>query len=75
MVDSDISSPGASSALAAAAEFIDTEFIPDGLPRLEFETDGRAAVTIVDWEGYRVGRVLVVEHDSGRHVQGLESCG
>ena len=74
MFDSDVTSPGESTPIAAAAEFIDSEVLKDGLPRLEGEPDGRAAVSIVDFEGNRVGRALVVEHESGWHVQATESC-
>lgn len=74
MFDSDVTQPGEASPIAAAAEYIDSEWLKDGLPRLEGDAEGRAAVTIVDWEGNRVGRALVVEHDSGWHVQATESC-
>ena len=74
MFDADVSQPGESTPIAAAAEFIDSEFLKDGLPRLEGEPGGSAAVSIVDWEGNRVGRALVVEHDNGWHVRATESC-
>ncbi|MCP3996518.1 MAG: hypothetical protein GY722_15900 [bacterium] len=72
--NSDVTQPGEPSPIAAAAELIDSEWLKDGLPRLEAEPDGTAAVSIVDWEGNRVGRALVVEHDSGWYVQATESC-
>jgi hypothetical protein len=74
MFDGGVTGPGEPSPIAAAAKFIDGEWLKDGLPRLENESNGTAAVTIVDWEGNRVGRALVVEHDSGWHVRATESC-
>lgn len=74
MFNNDVPGPGEPTPIAAAAVFIDSEWLKDGLPRLEGEPDGTAAVSIVDWEGNRVGRALVVEHDSGWHVQAIESC-
>jgi hypothetical protein len=75
MFGNDVSQPGASSALKAAAEMIGGEFLPEGVPRLESPASDGGAVVVVDESGNRVGRVLAVHHDSGWYVQSVESCG
>lgn len=75
MLDSDVSQPGASSSLEAATKMIGSEFLPDGVPRLESPAGDGGAVVVVDEAGNRVGRVLAVHFDSGWHIKSLESCG
>ncbi len=75
MVDSDISQPGAASPLDAAAAGIGSEFMPEGIPSLESESANQAIALVVDFEGNRVGRVLLVRHESGWHLQSTEACG
>lgn len=75
MVDGDLSRPGASSPLEAAAVWIGGEFLPEGIPSVDSQSGDRAAVVIVDRAGYRLGRVLLADHESGWYVQSTEACG
>ncbi len=75
MVDGDLSKPGATTPLEAAAAWIGGEFLPDGIPSIESESGNRAIVVIVDFDGNRVGRVLMVHHETGWFVQSTAACG
>ena len=74
MVDSDVSRPGAASPVDAAAVFVGGEFTPDGTPEVESEAGSRAVVLVRDGDGNRVGRVLMIRHPSGWHVNAIEGC-